>query len=132
MADTVDTKVVFSGTKEYEVHLMNLSDGTGESAVTKINVGSLIAGNGKPVTGIAIEHIRANVHGMSVLLSAAGTTAIDMIRLGEGLNQMDFRQSGGLVFKNTGTNANNVTLTTTSQVSGSTYDITLRIRLLDL
>lgn len=132
MADTVDVKVVFSGTKEYEVHLMGLSDGTGESAVKKIDVSTLTAGNGKPVTGIAVEHIRANIHGETVLLSAAGTSAIDMIRLGEGLNQMDFRKSGGLVFKNTGTGANNVLLTTTSQVSGSTYDITLRIRLLDL
>lgn len=132
MADVVDTKVVFSGTKEYEVHLLNLSDGTGESAVTKIDVSTLTAGNGKPVSGIAIEHIRANVHGMSVLLACKGTSPIDMIRLGEGLNQMDFRKSGGMVFKNTGSGANNVTLTTTGQVSGSTYDITLRIRLLDL
>ena len=67
MADAVSTTVVQDGSRFYVAQFTNTSDGSGESAVTKIDVSALAANNkGEACTGVRINKIWWRTVGMSV------------------------------------------------------------------
>lgn len=132
MADTVDSKAVWAGKRRRVVHLTNISDGTGESAVVKVDVSALTGPDGSAPTYTVVEEIQYAIQGFtSVRLVWDATTDDEIAVLPSGSGYLNFKEAGGLVDpKSTGTTGD-ILLTTAGAISGATYDITLVIRLKD-
>jgi len=54
MADAVTSQVVFDGTRTAVMKFTNISDGTGETAVLKVDVSALSGFQGASCTGVNI------------------------------------------------------------------------------
>lgn len=132
MADTVDSVVLFNGHRIYAVRLLNVSDGTGESAVTKIDISGLIGPNGSAPTAVKIREIQYNVQGFtSVRLFWDHTTDDEIAVIGTGTGYMSYVGVGGLMDPRSSGGTGDVLLTTAGGASGSTYDITIVVQLKD-
>lgn len=129
MVDAVTTKVLHNGTSRYVVKLTNISDGTGENAVVKVDISTLTGPTGSAPTKIAIEKIEGVVSGMRVSLYWNHTSDVLIATLEpSGQICLDWTAVGGL--KDTGTGEDgDILLTTTGHSSGDSYDLTLYCRL---
>ncbi len=126
MADTVSTATLFDGTKKLVVHLMNLSDGTGESNVVKVDKSTFVGPKAGEPGYFILEKIKYNCLGMRVKLSVDRTTDVVFAVL-QGFGEIDYRSVGGIVLSGTG-DTGDILLTTANQASGDSYDITLYLR----
>lgn len=125
MADSVATKVLVNNGMDYIVSFTNVSDGTGESAVVKIDASALIPA---PQSYISIEKIWYSCYGMSVSIFFDATTDDRMLVL-QGDGVMDFRDFGGLVNPASAGVTGDVLFTTTGHTSGDTYCIILKCKI---
>lgn len=126
MADAVSTTVMFNGSVKYVVHLTNLSDGTGETNVVKVDKSTLIGpGPGEP-SYLVLEKIKYDCIGMRVYLSIDRTSDLPLMVL-QGFGQFDFRDTGGLLIKGTG-DTGDILLSTANMAAGDSYDVTLYLR----
>ena len=67
MADAVTSQTILDGPNKVVMKFTNISDGTGESAVTKVDVSALATGtDGATCTGVTIEQIWWQCVGMKV------------------------------------------------------------------
>jgi len=67
MADAVTSQTLIDGGKQVVMKFTNVSDGTGESAVTKVDVSALSSSvDGDACTGVVIERIWWQCIGMKV------------------------------------------------------------------
>lgn len=132
MPDTVDSKYIFKGTRKACIHLTNVSDGTGESAVVKVDVSGLVGPDGTAPTYTNVEKIEGMVQGFtSVNLHFDATTDDELAILGTGYSYLDWTDAGGNVDpKSTGTTGD-IVLTTVGAAANATYDITITFRLKD-
>ena len=130
MADSVDSIVVFSGTRRRVVRLTNVSDGTGESAVVKVDKSTLTGPDGTEPTKLVVEKIEYATSGMQVRLFWDHTTD-DEIAILDGHGCMDWSAVGGLVDPASAGETGDIVLTTSGHTSGDTYTITLYLRLKD-
>jgi len=129
MADAVSTLKLITGPGKAVWKFMNTSDGTGESAVTKVDLSTLTNTYGNNPKSVVIEKIVYDIKGMQVKIAAAGTTSINLALLSN-FGTMNYCEANGLNSVNTGSNAGNITFTVASgATTGSTYDITLFMRL---
>ena len=70
MADAVTSQTLEDGPTHVAMKFTNVSDGTGESAVTKVDVSALQTNqNGQTCTGVTIERIWWQCIGMKVQIS---------------------------------------------------------------
>lgn len=127
MADAVTTTVTFESKSEIEVILTNISDGNGESAVTKVDVSALTPACAE----VALVECEYATYGMAVRLlwdATADTVALLIPQDQYGL--IDFRKSArGVLRNNSGAGkTGDVQLTTVGHTSGDTYWIRLRFR----
>ena len=131
MADTVTTNVVFNGNRKYTVQLSNISDGTGESDVVKVDISTLIGPDKvNAPTAVAIEQVQWSIQGFtSVRVEWDHTTDDEALTLGAGNGYLDFRPSGGSRDPRSAGGTGDILFTTAGAVSGATYDITLFLRL---
>lgn len=126
MADTVDTKVVRNANGRYCVKLTNISDGTGESGVVKIDVSTLTNASGATATKFQVRRIEYNIQGFtSVRLHWDAATDDEIAVLPTGSGVLDFTPEGGLNDPQSATPVGDVKLTTANTTSGNTYDITI-------
>ena len=128
MADAVSTTVLSDGTHRAVIQITNLSDGSGESAVTKIDVsGSATRADGTACSGVRIEKVTHSITGFTqVQLLWNATTNTIALALAEASNgHMDFSSFGGL--SNTSGSGKNgdINLTTLGAASHDTYVIVL-------
>jgi hypothetical protein len=65
MADAVASNVVLNGDQQYIIHLTNISDGTGESAVVKVDKSTLLAIDGAEPASLDIEQVRWCIQGFT-------------------------------------------------------------------
>lgn len=130
MADTVNTNILVAGGKRRVVQLQNISDGTGESGVVKVDVSALLKSDGTAPTYVSIEEVEWSIQGFtSVRLHFDADTDDEALILAAGNGFKNFKGSGGVVDpKSTGTTGD-LKLTTAGAVSGATYDITLSVLL---
>ena len=120
MADTVAT--VKNGDV---VRLTNLCDGTGESAVIKIDKSATKASAGR----LGIERIQANIYGFTYVDLLFDHTADDLaIRLNPGNYIVDYSALGGIVDPESAGGTGDIVLTTAGNTAGDYYDITLWLR----
>ena len=77
MADAVSTTLIEDGSRFYTAQFTNTSDGTGEAAVTKIDVSGLAKTNhGLTCTAVRINKIWWRTVGMSVRILWDATTNV--------------------------------------------------------
>ena len=126
MADTVDTIVQFSGGRRYNVRLTNVSDGTGESAVIKVDKSTLLNAVGLEPGALNLESVQWSIQGFtSVRLFWDHTTDDEMEVLGTGNGYRSYADQGSLNDPKSAGGTGDVLLTTANNVSGATYDIQL-------
>ena len=129
MVDTVTTEYIYSGKRRKMLHLTNISDGTGESAVIKADISALTFNLGEAPTGTAVDMIDYNIQGMSsVRLYWDHTTDDEIAILPTGVGTIDWNALGGKADPRTSGGTGDILLTTNGQVSGGTYDITIYFR----
>ena len=113
------------------IKLTNISDGTGESAVTKVDVSALEADSrtGLSCTDVNIERIWWQCIGMKVRILFDADTDVMAIELGENQSgNHDYSIFGGLT-NNAGTGkTGDVKFTTVGASSGDTYTVILYLR----
>ena len=131
MADTVETNVVFNGTRHYVVHITNESDGTGEAAVSKIDISTLTGPDGSAPTKTSVMEIEYAVSGFNYIVLAWDHTANDTIAVLKGQGILDFEADGGLVDPASAGGTGDIVLTTDGAINNASYDIRIKIRLKD-
>lgn len=132
MADTVNTDVLQSGQKRYVIHLQNKSDGTGESAVTKVDISTLTGPDGTVPTSATLMEVDYDIGGFSsVQLFWDATTDDEMVTLPVGSGYKSFIGVGGKKDPKSSGTTGDVKLTTVGASSTATYDITLHFKLED-
>ena len=132
MTDTVNTNTLFAGTKRRVVQLQNISDGTGESAVVKVDVSALTGPDGTSPTQVAIDEVEWSIQGFtSVRLNFDATTDDEALVLGAGNGYKNLQGVGGIQDPQSTGATGDIMLTTAGAVSGATYDIVLSLRLKD-
>jgi hypothetical protein len=127
MADTVDSLTVFNGKRKLIVRLTNASDGTGESAVIKVDKSTFTGPNGLEPSRLVVERIVGTADGMQVRLFWDHTTD-DEIAFLSGQFDQDWRDSGGLVDPASAGGTGDILLTTSGHTSGDSYSLTLYLR----
>ena len=130
MADTVASQTLADGPKTAVLKLTNISDGTGESAVTKVDVSALqTSQNGDACTGVQIERIWWQCIGMKVQILWDATTDLFCIELGENQSgDHDYTKFGGLTNNSGSGKTGDVNFTTVGHTSGDTYTVILYLR----
>jgi|TARA_A100001391_G_C5035004_1_gene269364 hypothetical protein len=129
MADAVTATTVEDGPREAVFYLTNTSDGTGESAVTKVDVSALSSlQDGTACTGVRIKKITFTNVGMGVkLLWDASTDVIAAELPADYSDTLDYSDMSGLPnVAASGGNTGDIQLTTVGHSSGDTYSIVLR------
>ena len=135
MSDTVQTNTVFSGKRKKVYQFTNISDGTGESAVVKIDRSGLTGPSGTIPTNIIIEELQWSIQGFaSVRLyweHSSGDDEIALLAAGNGV--ATWVAVGGLKQPTTVAAATDgdIYITTNGAQSGATYTITIVVRLKD-
>jgi len=125
MADVVTTQVLESGPKWHKVRLLNQSDGTGESAVTKVDVSTLSGLNGQTVVGVSLVEAAWDITGGYVQLLFDATTDDELANLS---GQGNVYYDGGIHDPQSTGYTGDIKLTTSGFASGDSYDLTLLFR----
>ena len=130
MADAVTSQTIVDGDKHTVMKFTNVSDGTGESAVTKVDVSALAtSADGLTCTGVSIEEIWWQCTGMKVSVLFDASTDVLAIQLGENQSgHHDYTKFGG-INNNAGSGVTgDINFTTVNHSSGDTYTIILYLR----
>lgn len=123
MADAVTSQKLVDGPRNVVYKFTNVSDGTGESAVLKVDVSGL---SGAPER-VSIERIQYDIQGMAVRVQWDATSDVDAVVLG-GIGYFDFTGFGGLP-NNAGAGVTgDILFTTVGHASGDTYSILLELK----
>ena len=128
MVDAVTTQIIEQGPRYAVIKFTNVSDGTGEAAVLKVDVSALTFDPlDGPVTNVRIEDIWFDIFGMQVeILWDASTDTMAWI-LTPGQFRHEFRTFGGIP-NNAGTGkTGDINFTTIGASSGDSYSIILRL-----
>ena len=131
MVDAVTVEDIYSGQRRKVRHITNISDGTGESAVTKIDISTYTFGGQAPDHSFApvyttIEMVDFAIQGFaSVRLLWDHTTDDEIVVLPAGVGTVYFQAIGGKTDPRSAGGTGDVLLTTNGGASGSTYDIAI-------
>lgn len=107
----------------------NISDGTGETSVTKVTVSSLAAsGSGKACTGVIVNKITSVCHGMEVRMYWDATTDVPFFLSTINTNyENDFSKIGGITNNSGAGKTGNIAFSTSDQTAGDTYTVVLEM-----
>ena len=130
MADAVTTSVILAGGKHYIATFTNISDGTGESAVAKVDISTLTKSNGEVPTKTRIKEIFWNIQGFTSVRLLWDHTTDDLIAPLSGSGYLDLHDIGGKIDPASAGGTGDILLTTNGGVSGSTYLIVLVVELI--
>ena len=127
MADVVTSQTVFDGEREAVMLFTDVSDGTGETAVVKVNVSSLLPNHlGWACNGVILERVHVSIKGMSVNILWDATIDVPAFIAAPGVYTFDFTKIK--VPNNSGAGkTGNVLFTTIGATSGATYTIMLEM-----
>lgn len=127
MADAVTSQTLIDNDRRAVIKLTNVSDGTGESAVTKVDVSGLNADDeGRTCTSVSIEGIRYDIAGMKVRLLWDATTDVDCFVLGDSNNgTLCFKEFGGLSNNSGAGKTGDIKLTTIGASANDSYSVIL-------
>ena len=141
MADAVTSKVILDSKTHYVIHLTNVSDGTGESAVVKVDKSAIgVSYDGAEANSLDIERIEYSCQGFTYIRLHWDHTTDDTITVlnGNGNGVLDFMgspqqfngyvQPSGLPDPRTAGETGDILLTTVGHSANDTYAITLFCR----
>lgn len=137
MADAVATHTICNTNTHICVHLVNYSDGTGESNVVKVDKSTLLSALGIEPVSLDIEAVRWNVQGFTSVRIYWDHTTDDLALVMSGSGQEVFRMAdsapdyvanAGLRDPRSAGVTGDLILTTAGTTAGNSYDITLWIR----
>ena len=130
MADAVTSQTLFDGDKHVVMKFTNISDGTGESAVKKVDVSALNSDiYGNTCSRVAIEKIWWQCIGMKVRMFFDATSDKFIIELGENQSGYhDYSEFGGIKNNAGSGKTGDIDFTTVGHSSADTYTITLKMR----
>ena len=130
MADAVTSQTLFDGDKHVVMKFTNISDGTGESAVKKVDVSALESDiYGNTCSSVAIEKIWWQCIGMKVRLFFDATSDKFIIELGENQSGYhDYSEFGGISNNAGSGKTGDIDFTTVGHSSADTYTIILKMR----
>ena len=129
MADAVTTQVLWNQAQsdKYIARFMNVSDGTGETNVAKIDISGLAKPDGTAPTKVSIERVQFAISPTMLVKISTDHTSDDTIAVLTGTDDISFDVpiidpasaggTGDVLFSTVGAGAND------------TYDITLYLRL---
>lgn len=129
MADAVATQILFDGERTAIMKFTDISDGTGETKVLKVDVSALSpSAFALPCDGVTITKIHAMTHGMEVDMYWDATTDVLIASIPQNnMYSMDLTQFGGL-WNNAGAGKTGDILFSTRDASaGDTYTIILEM-----
>ena len=117
------------GHLRFEIKLTNLSDGTDETNVRKLDISNLRSSSGEICTKVIIDCVKYNVSGLNVLLGWDRAPQAEICRIFGANGAISGRITGPLhdlgdISDGTG----DILLTTTGATSGDGYEIILRGR----
>jgi len=127
MVDVVTSQTIFDGEREAVMKFTNVSDGTGESGVLKVDVSALNSSAfGKACDGVTLERIHASINGMSVSLLWDATADVPAVILAPGM--YTFKHDRIQLPNNAGAGkTGDILFTTIGASSGDTYSIVLEM-----
>ena len=130
MADAVATQTLIDGDKKVVQKFTNISDGSGEAAVVKVDVSDLATNSrGDACTGVVIEKIWWQCIGMKVQIFFDASTNVFCIELGENQSgNQDYTNFGGLPNNSGSGKTGDVLFTTVGHTSADTYTIIMSMR----
>ena len=129
MADAVATQILFDGERKAIMKFTSISDGTGETKVTKVDVSTLNPSSfSKACDGVTITKIYAMTHGLIVDMFWDATTDVLITSIPQNtMYSMDLTQFGGL-WNNAGTGKNgDIQFSTHDASAGDRYAIILEM-----
>ena len=129
MADAVTSQTIIDGERNCVMKSTNVSDGTGESAVAKVDVSALASNSaGVACSEVRVMRVSHAVVGMSVQLFLDATSNVLLMELAESSNgHMDFKDFGGLPNNAGSGKTGDILFTTKGHSSGDTYSIVLEM-----
>tara|TARA_R100000742_G_C4264066_1_gene81948 strand:- start:756 stop:1163 length:408 start_codon:yes stop_codon:yes gene_type:complete len=128
MADAVTSQTIADGDRIAVMKFTNISDGSGESAVAKVDVSALSAQSttGAACSEVKIQQIFYALEGMSVdILWNASSNVICFTVSDSSPGHYDFREMGALPNNAGGGKNGDVLFTTVGHSSGDRYTIIL-------
>ena len=134
MADAVTSQTLIDGDLYAVMKFTNISDGSGESAVTKVDVSALQplgsnTASQKTCTGVVIERIWWQCIGMKVQILFDASSDAFCIELGENQSgNHDYTVFGGLTNNAGYGKTGDINFTTVGHTSADTYTIILYMR----
>jgi len=123
MADAVTSQTLVDNDRTAIMKFTNISDGTGESAVLKVDVSALNpSASGKTCTKVTVTKIYIANHGMEVRMLWDATTDVPFYLSSPGATQtLDMTGFGGIT-NNGGTGSTgDIVFSTADASSGDTY-----------
>ena len=130
MVDLVTTQTIQDGAKVAILKFTNVSDGTGESAVVKVDVSSLGSDplTGKACTGVVVSRIQFVTYKMDVKIEFDATTNTLIAYLPENYSDdLDYRDFSGIPNNAGGGKTGDIVFTTTGAASGDAYSIVMTL-----
>ena len=135
MADAVTSQTIIDTDKRAVIKLTNISDGTGESSVKKVDVSALNArsSDSAACSRVTIDQVWYDIGGMRVLIDFAASTNVAALVLGGSAaagnvqGHMDFRSFGGIK-NNASSPDGDLDFTTSGHTNLDHYTIVLEMR----
>lgn len=124
MADAVASQTLLDSSKNIVMKFTNVSDGTGESAVLKVDVSTL---NGAP-SEVRLDKIFFSTSGMAVRILWDATADVDAILVAADQSGcLDFTSFGGLKNNAGAGKTGDIMFSTIGHSSGDVYTIILHM-----
>jgi hypothetical protein len=130
MADTVTTQIIDNGGRNYTVVLTNISVGTGESAIIKVDKSGLLNALGQIPTLLRIRKVQWCIAGFAyVRLHWDHTTDDTALVLTAGVGELCFEHLGDLPDPNTAGDTGDLLLTAVPITSATQAAYTIVLEL---
>jgi len=130
MADAVATQTIQDGAKTAIFRFTNVSDGSGESAVTKIDVSGLSRDpmTGRACSSVTIRQIYYSTIGMGVKILFGATTDVLAWQLNaDWADTLDFTDFTGIPNNSGGGKTGDIKFTTVAHTNGDVYNIVMQV-----
>lgn len=125
MVDTVATQVLVDGERNCVLKFTNISDGTGEAAVLKVDVSALSPAPSE----VKINRVQYMTHGIGVQILWDATANVQAMRLPQDeFGDIDLTRFGGVI-NNAGAGKTGDVLFTTTEtaIAGDGYTVVLHM-----
>ncbi len=120
MADTTSSQI-YDGARNVVVKFTDVSDGTGLSGATFLDVSTLTP---NPGVHLKLRRLQYGIEGMSIRLQWAGTPNADIVLLSNGESVLDFsRDFSGGIPNNASSPTGNVLISTINATAGGNLTI---------